>query len=118
MARRIRLVLGGSILRPVIWASCVFVAALGVSPFLMAAEEIPWVAELDVAVRQAREQKKLLIVVDFAEDFTRATGATRSQNAYSVVTLADKRCRQLLHSWFVLTSRDVGSPASISVTPA
>jgi len=118
MARRIRLVLGGSILRPMIWAGCLFVAVLGLSFSLMAAEAIPWVAEVDAAARQAREQKKLLIVVDFAEDFTGGTGATRSQNAYSAVTLADKQCWKLLDSWFVLTSRNVGYPASISSLPA
>ncbi|MGI8979570.1 MAG: hypothetical protein ACR2FY_10115 [Pirellulaceae bacterium] len=117
MARRIRLVLGGrSILRPLLLAAGVFVGLLISCGAVFAAEGISWIAELNDAARQAREQKKLLIVVDFAEDFTRAAGTTRSRNTYSAVTLADKRCRQILDSWFVLTSRSVGYPASISAT--
>src|SRR4051812_5596035 len=117
MARRIRLVLGGrSTLRPFLLAVSCFATVLSLDSSVIAAEGTTWVVELDVAVRQAREQKKLLIVVDFAEDFTRDSGTSRSQNSYSAVTLADRRCRQLLDSWFVLVRRNVGDPASISAT--
>src|SRR5437773_2422115 len=102
MARRFRLVLGGrSTLRPFLLAVSCFVTTLSVYSSVIGADGIAWVAKLDVAVRQAREQRKLLIVVDFAEDFTRDSGTSHSQNAYSAVTLADRRCRELLDSWFV-----------------
>src|SRR6476659_2331357 len=101
MARRIRLVLGGrSTLRPFLLAVSCFAPVLSLYSSVIASDGPLWVAALRVAVRQAREQKKLLIVVDFAEDFTRVSGTSRSQNAYSAVTLADWRCRQLLDSWF------------------
>ena len=93
MARRIRPLLGVcSTLRPFLLAASHFVAILALCSSAVAAEGVTWVTDFDVAVRQAREQKKLLIVVDFAEDFTRITDATRSQNAYAAMTLADKRC--------------------------
>jgi hypothetical protein len=117
MARRIRLVLCGRItLWPFLLAAGSFVPILTVCSSVIAAEGITWLADLDEAARQAREQKKLLIVVDFAEDFTRVTGKTRLQKAYSSVTLTDNRCRQLLDVGFVLVSRNVGEAASFSAT--
>src|SRR6187397_2886421 len=117
MARRIRLMLCGRItLWPLLLAPGYFVAILALPSSVSAAEGITWVTDLDEAAHQAHEQKKLLIVVDFAEDFTRVTGATRSQKAYASVTLSDNRCRQLLGVGFVIVSRNVGEAASLSAT--
>lgn len=117
MARRIRMVLCGRItLWPFLLAVGFFVAILAVCSSVIAAEGIPWVTDLDDAAHQAREQKKLLIVVDFAEDFTHVPGASRSQKAYTSVTLAENRCKQLLGVGFVLVSRNVGEAASFSAT--
>jgi hypothetical protein len=117
MARRIRLVLGGRMLLwPFLLATGNFVAILALCSSVIAAEGITWVTDLDDADHQAREQKKLLIVVDFAEDFTRVTGATRSQKAYASVALSENRCRQLLDVGFVLVSRNVGEATSFSAT--
>lgn len=117
MACRIRLMLcGRTTLWPFLLAAGNFVAILADSSSVIAAEAITWATNLDEAAHQAREQKKLLIVVDFAEDFTRVTGATRSQKAYTSMTLSDKRCQQLLGVGFVLVSRNVGEAASFSAT--
>ncbi len=85
-------------------------------PLVMAADGVPWLTDRAVAAKQAAQQRKLLLVVDLAEDFLVDPEANRRTSAFRSLALSDTRVRELLSSRFVVTIRHVGQSARVQRT--
>jgi hypothetical protein len=82
------------------------------------AADIPWLTDRPLAVRQAAEQGKLLLVIDLSGDFLVDPATAPEAKAYRALAISDRRVAELLASRFIVTFRHVGPSAALQSTVA
>lgn len=105
-----------------LWAVSLLVASCAAG-LAGAADAGPWVTDYPSAVRQAREQAKLLFVLDVSDDFLAGQspeGQAEPPQAklYRALAMSDPRVAKLLAERYVCTVRAVGQASAIQMLPA